>query len=114
VSEEMWWTKPEEAWRMTRVDLDALASLTHDQRHAVLMALLEWHDVAKANDHHECASWSGFDAAVMHSAALRRRLLGGHALFVERPPLSESSYPNYKLMEDAGAPLRIRPPDEHV
>jgi hypothetical protein len=37
----MWWTKPEEAWRMTRVDLDALASLTHDQRHAVLMALLE-------------------------------------------------------------------------
>jgi hypothetical protein len=106
-------TKPE-AWWMTRVDLDALASLTYDQRHAVVMALLEWHDVASANGHQGCAGWSGFVATVTHSAALRERLLGGHALFVETPPLSKSSYPNYKLMEDARAPLRIRPPDEYV
>lgn len=114
MSEETWSTSPEQAWRMTRANLDALASLTSDQRHAVLMALLEWHDVAKGNDHHECASWSGFNSAVMHSAALRRRLLRGHALFVERPPLSESSYPDYRRMEDARAPLRIRPPDEYA
>lgn len=99
---------------MTRANLDALASLTSDQRHAVLMALLEWHAVSKASDHRVYSDRSGFDSAVMHSAALRRRLLRGHALFVERPPLSESSYPDYKRMEDARAPLRIRPPDEYA
>jgi hypothetical protein len=98
---------------MTRVDLDTLATLTDDQRGAVVMALLEWHDVASANDRHQAANWSNFVADVGHSAALHRRLLLGHALFVERPPVDFAS-PNYKLMEDARAPLRIRPPDKYV
>lgn len=91
---------------LAREDLRALASLTDSQRHAVRMALYEWQEVAEAEGCGVRATWRGFGAEVGHSAALRR-LLSGSALFVDRPPLTAGSYPDYARMRAAKAPRRI-------
>ena len=96
------------AWEITQERLDALASLTDVQRRAVFDALIEWHAVARGESYEPLGFWGGFPSYLMHSAALRRRLMVGLPLFVEKPPKS-GGYPDYRAMEKAGAALRVRP-----
>ena len=96
------------AWEITQERLDALASLTEVQRRAVFDALIEWHAVARAEGYEPFGFWDGFPAYLMHSAALRRRLMIGLPLFVEKPPRA-GDYPDYKAMGRAGAAVRVRP-----
>jgi hypothetical protein len=92
---------------------DALASLTDAQRRAMCDALIEWHAVARAEGYEPDQLRTGFSAYLVHSAALRR-LMAGLPLFVERPPLTAGSYPDYGAMENAGAALRVRPADADI
>jgi hypothetical protein len=96
---------------MTSANLEALESLSGDQREAVRFALYEWHSVCAAEGYEGGDFLKGFPAYVGHSSALAR-LMRGQALFVDRPPLTDGGYPDYKLMGSAGASLRVRPPDE--
>jgi hypothetical protein len=65
-----------------------------------LCALIEWHAVARAEGYEPDQFRTGFSAYL--------------PLFVERPPLTAGSYPDYGAMKNAGAALRVRPADADI